>query len=806
MQTDTKKFLGCSLCNADLSSHPIFEGENTFCCTGCHAVFSILSAKNQLDGFEKHPIFIQALRSGLISNPALLEHIQRQKEEIADGEREKFHIEIGEMWCPSCAEIIRLMLLKERGVLNCIVDYATDLASVEYSPRHFSKDKITEIIKGLGYAPIPLDSAQRKAVSTSLYLRFGVAAFCSLNIMMLAYPLYATYFSYDGEGYGNLFAWLSFAVSLPVLLYSAWPIWRRFLVSLQTGFFGMETLVAIGVTAATGLSLHELFVGGTRVYFDSMTVIIVFVLLGKIIEARAKFTAKESLLRLNRSTPRRGRKRFLDGTARFTLVKEIAKGDILVVYSGEKLPLDGIVTAGQGACDESLMTGEAMPVVKHIGEGVLGGTILVQGHLEFKVTSGPEESALHKIIEMVERDIGHKSVYVRAADKIVRWFVPSVILIAAISGLVYWLFPSTGDLHPGETALLRALAVLLISCPCAIGIAAPAAESYLLNALAGLGAIVRNRGCLRYLGNESVVIFDKTGTVTEGRFAVCSGIKGMNDAEIIGLHSLALHSTHPVACAVASATAGKGTYPVDQLEEIVGYGLRGVIDGIQYCLGSARFLTQQGIELPNPQPKSEGVNTSVYFAKMGHCLVELVLADKIREEVKETVQYLKKTSRTVLLSGDSESTVAAVAQLCGFDFWKSACTPLEKREFVDGLRCDGKIICMLGDGINDAPALTMAHVGISVVCASDMSIQVSDLLLTTDRLNVLAKMRSLARKGQEIVRQNLFWAFFYNVIGIFLAAFGLLSPIFAAFAMSMSSLTVLFNARRLQKPTNTKTG
>ncbi len=786
----------CALCRAEVSNHPIIDGVHLFCCVGCHAVFGILTAKNQLDRYAQHPIFIQALQSGLISNPALLAHIEQQRNEITGGERQKVYIEIGEMWCPSCAEVIRLMILKERGIINCVVDYTTDLASVEFSPCHISKESIFAIIKELGYVPSVLDCASRKAVSMDLYLRFGVAAFCSLNIMMFAYPLYATYFAYDGEDYGSLFAWLSFIVSLPVVFYSAWPIWKRLVGALKTGFFGMEVLVAIGVGAAFGLSLKELFSGGTRVYFDSMSIIIFFMLLGKIVEARAKFSAKESLMRLSRETPRRGRKRFEDGRVEFVPIKDISKGDILIAYTGEKISLDGVVTTGQGACDESLMTGEAMPVSKQVSSSLLGGTILIQGSLEYRVSCSVNETALHQIIEMIEQDIGHKSIYVRAADQIVRWFVPVVVAIAVIAGVLYWMFPAIKDQNPEETAWLRALAVLLISCPCAIGIAAPAAESYLLNGLASLGAIVRNRGSLRYIGNEDVIIFDKTGTVTEGRFKVLSGIDSLMAQDKMALHSLASHSIHPVACAVAKACESERR-EVSFLEEVIGHGLRGSIDGHFYSLGSARFMNLQGITISDSVV--DGVNEAtscVYFAKDGTNIAQIVLGDQLRSGVKELIAGLKPT-KVILLSGDAEKNVAAIARSCGFDDWKSACTPIEKREFINTLKQEGKIVCMLGDGINDASALAAAHVGVSVVSASDMSIQVSDLLLTTDRLGVFTQIRALAVKGQQIVRQNLFWAFFYNVIGIALAFFGLLSPIFAAFAMSMSSLTVLLNAHRL---------
>lgn len=786
--------LFCTLCSNEIAAHPILDGEHRFCCPGCHAVFNILSAKNELGNFQEHPVFQQAIKSGLISNPALMEQIRAHNSTLRDeDDLEKLHMEVNDMWCPSCAEVIRLILLREKGVRNCVVDYATDLASVEFAPRWISKEKIYAIIAKLGYRASSLQSPEKKAVSFSLYLRFVVAAFFSLNIMMFAYPLYATYFHYDDQGYGQLFAWLSFWASLPVMFYSGWPILRRCLTGLSVGLVGMELLVVLGVGAAFGISLYELLNGGTRVYFDSMTVVIVFVLLGKIIEAKAKFSAKDSLLRLTRALPKRGRKRLPDGTQAFVSMKEIAPGDHLVAFVGEKIILDGVVAEGGGACDESLMTGEAIPVVKEVGSLVIGGTLLQQGSIVYRVAKTAEESALHKIMEMVEQDIGHKSLYVRAADRIVLWFVPAVIAVALMTALYCWVF-AVAD--PGytieQTAILRAVAVLLISCPCAIGIAAPLAESHLLNGLAKLGAIVRNRGCLAVLGKETVFAFDKTGTVTEGRFTVTGGLAGLTPEQLSALKGLASHSTHMAAASIVKSLEGPAL-PFEKIEEFAGKGLRGTGGGHVYLIGSADFLVQHGVKTPIHYIPT---TTTVFFAIDGSCDAAISLGDRIREEAPDVVGSLHP-AKTVLLSGDGRAPVMAVARVCGFDVWKWGFNPLQKRQYIEELRNAGETVCMLGDGINDAPALTGANIGISVVTATDISIQVSDILLTTDSLRVLPKIRALAIRGHAIVRQNLFWAFFYNVIGIVLAACGLLSPIFAAFAMVASSLIVLCNSNRL---------
>lgn len=785
----------CALCANPVSTMPIVDGEKSFCCTGCHVVFNILTAKNQLANFEEHPLFQQALRTGLISNPHLIEQIRQSRPQVPMEEREKIHLEILDMWCPSCAEVIRLFLLQHKGMCEAVVDYSTDLASIEYSPRFISKDQIFATISTLGYRPFTLEEREKTPVSKDLYLRFSIAAFCALNVMMFAYPLYATYFNYDPEGHGYYFAWLACIASLPVLCYSAIPIIRRFLLSFRTGIYGMETLVIVGVASSFGLSLYELLHGRTDVYFDSMTVIIAFILLGKIIETRAKFSAKESLLRLNKSVPRRGRKRFSDGSEKFVPVKEIQIGDEVRILAGEKVVLDGVVSEGEGNCDESFMTGEALPVAKAKNTKVLGGSILLQGCLTVRITADADQSSLQKIIEMVERDIGNKSPYVRQADKIVKWFVPVVIGVAVLTACACLFF---GIEDAGktalQTALVRAISILLISCPCAIGIAAPLAESYLMNGLVSLGAIVRNRGCLSILGKETVYAFDKTGTVTEGNYVVLSGLENLPKESLRILKGMTFYSNHLAALSIGRAIREE-PLPLEHVREELGKGLTAIYQGGRYLLGSLAFLQQQGIAVQE-LPLREEIATAIYFSQDGRLLAILRLGDRLRDGVQKVIQefYPKKT---LLLSGDGEPSVKAVAKACGFTDYVSRCLPLQKRDLIDQLRKSKEIVCFIGDGINDAPALTGASVGISVVSASDISIQVSDILLTTHQLDVIHKIRSLAKKGRKIIHQNLFWAFFYNVIGIGLAMGGVLSPIFSAAAMMLSSLMVFLNAKRL---------
>lgn len=783
----------CALCQNPASEIPILEGDQTFCCAGCHAVFRILATKNELHNYFSHPLFQQAVKAGIISNPLLLEQIRLKQPVLEEGDLKKIHLEIFNMWCPACSELIKLVLLQEVGIKNCVVDYSTDLASIEYSPRHIDKEKIYQCIQQLGYLPKDLGQEESQAISKELSLRFIIAAFCSLNIMMFAYPLYSSYFHVDAEHYGQLFSWLSLLAALPVLIYSMWPILKRFYNSLKVGLYGMESLVVIGVSAAFFLSLYELYEGSNRVYYDSMTVTVTFVLLGKIIESKAKFSAKKALTLLSRAMPKRGRKRFPDGSLAFVPIKEILPNDIVETYAGEKFVVDGIVLEGQGTCDESLMTGEALPVIKSKGLKIVGGSYLQSGSISYKVTSLPDDTILHKIIQLAQDDLKHKSAYVRAADLVVIWFVP-VILITAISVGLFSFFMGFTDVPKSslETAFIRAISVLLISCPCAIGIAVPFAEAQVISELARLGLIVRNRGCLKLLGKETIFVFDKTGTITEGNFRVLHGLEQLSQFQKSLLKGLALKSNHLIAMAIANSIL---EFPerIEKNEEVIGLGMKGYYQGKMLLLGSFKFLNINGIK--EKQEDDNSINTIVYFSIDGN-VYPIMLGDRIRETANETLAALKL--RTVLLSGDSERTVKNIAHQCGFKECHGGYSPLQKKEFIEALRHQGHIVCMVGDGINDAPSLASAHIGISVVSASDISIQVSDMLLTTDRLQVIPQARFLAKRGDKILRQNLFWTFFYNVIGIGLAASGMLSPIFAAFAMMTSSIMVMLNARRIR--------
>lgn len=750
------------MCRLGLPKNPIVDDHKAFCCSGCLTVYQIIGSDPCR---EEHPLFKEALSAGVIANPAHYE----TEEKVLTGTFEKYRLSIGGMWCPACAEAICLILKRKNGIAGCVVDYATDLAVITFDPCKIGKEEIGNFLTKLGYVPEDALLPERNRLTRSLWLRFAVAAFCTLNIMMFSYPLYAGYFGSSIEGYGGLLGWLMGLLSLPLLFYAALPIWKRLKVSVYSHVFGMETLVAIGVGTAFLASLLSLIQGQlTHLYFDSMAMVITFVLLGSALEKRAKFSAKERLFSLTRSLPKRAMKRLVSGEYAITPLKEIEVGDWIRVRTGEKIALDGIVRGGQGLVDEALLTGEAHLKLKQVENSCTGGSLLRRGVLEIEVTQDRHGSFLGRILEVIEADMGRKGGSERFVDLVTRYFVPSML---ALSLLAFYL-----------GGLQRMLTLLLISCPCAMGIATPLVTARLLALFAQKGAFVRNRTCFEVLARTPFFLFDKTGTLTEGKFTIQEFSHSLSQKEQGILKGLASLSLHPISLALAEFLPGEA-FTLEEVDEVLGRGVEGVYQGEKYLLGSERFCLERGIQVTSHD------KSVVYFAASTHLLTEIHLEDTLRSGLPKV--------GGAILSGDAPQLVQKIAHLCGLKWGKGGLDPLQKREEVLALKKQKKVVAMVGDGINDAPAMGAADVAISVVSATDVASEVADISLTTKDLSILSDLISLAKKGRSLMFQNLFWAFFYNAIGVGLALFGLLNPLIASLAMIISSLFVTLNTYRL---------
>ncbi|GAB4232911.1 MAG: heavy metal translocating P-type ATPase [Chlamydiales bacterium] len=769
--------VNCTLCAQEIRNTALSSEEGLpFCCAGCKTVYSILNHLGELEHYRSHPLFKQAKQFGIISD------INPINQEKADSKSHVFHLEIEGMWCSSCAHLISLIVKKLEGVITCTVDYTTDLARLEFDPMKISRERILQRIEVLGYTPNILENIEMKPSRSPLFLRTIIAAFCFLNTMMLSYPIYASFFNKDFTSSVETMVWMSFLFSLPVVSYCAYPIYRRCFTSLRYGKFGMETLVSLGACTAFCYSSYQMINGSHHVYFDSLCAMIAFVLIGKTIESRAKRSVKETLFLASRSLPKRGCKRLKDGTIQYLPIKEFTIGDTLIVKSGEKVVLDGVIVEGAGDFDESIMTGETLPQSKSVGNCVLSGAVLIHGWVAICVTQPQSSSTLYHIMEMVADGLQQRNFKTSYGDRITQWFVPIVCLIAiAFCGYGYWIGDSL------ENTIVGSISILLIACPCAIGIAAPIAEAHVIHQLGKKGLIVRHRESLRHLCDLTTVVFDKTGTLTQAHFIIEKGLEFLTDPERSILKGLALHSQHPLSHCLTQTLSDK-PFSITQPCEEPGMGITGYHHDNLYFLGSEKLAKRFH---PN-----ENLSSGLYFGSVAKIISKIEMSSPLKLQAPQIVSSFSSL-KTVLLSGDTKESVMKVGKECSFDeiLWRQS--PREKQDYIEKAKEKGEIVAMVGDGINDSPSLSSAHIGISVLQATDLSSQASGMILTHDDLSVISIAWDLAKKGRRIAWQNLAWSFSYNVVGLGLAVFGMLNPLYAAFAMTSSSFLVLGNSARL---------
>lgn len=718
----------CQLCDSTLPINPI---QDHFCCSGCHLVYEILK-EQKVTNPKTHPLFKEALASGMLTGV-----VQQQ---VTSEERAKVELEVNGMWCHYCSKAIELLLLRQKGVIGVSVDYLTDLAVVEFDPTQTDLMRIVEFIRRIGYRASEFTVPGKEQTFRSLWLRFGITVFCALNVMMFAYPLYS---GKGLEGYAALFGYLSFGLATLLMSYSAWPIWRRLVVSCRSRLIGMETLVLLGTVSAYCLSTVQLFKGEYHhLYYDSLAMVMTFVLFGNLLEKKMKVTAKERLFHLARLMPQKVRLE----TGEEIPVKEVTIKQRLQVLTGERIAFDGKVVAGDGMVDTSALTGEITPVR---ASTLQAGMVLVEGTIVYEVED--IKGVMGRLLGTIEHHLKTRSQTTTVLDRFLMVFVPFVALLALLTG---------------------SLSVLVIACPCAIGIALPLVEGRLVALLAKQGVCVSRKEALSRLAENLQFVFDKTGTLTQGKLRPT---KEITSRTIIGLAS---YSSHPISRALAN---GKGE-TFDRVEQHIGEGLIGWREGVQYALGSKTLFMRLGIPLPAYQKDQ----TVTFFAKEKQCLEVIYFEDPMRENLPPL--------KGMILSGDQEQKVAALAKRCNM-VGIGECDPLKKRDEILKLK---RPVAMVGDGINDAAAMAVADLSIALSTGSEIAKHVADIVVTPKAFGNLPQVMQLAKKGKRVAKQNLFWAFIYNGIGLSLAALGVLTPLMAAAAMVLSSLSVVLNTFRIQ--------
>jgi Cu+-exporting ATPase len=619
--------------------------------------------------------------------------------------------------------------------------------------------------------------------------------------------------------------WIQCALATPVVVWGGWPFLVRGIQSVRTWNLNMFTLIGLGVTVAWCYSLVALLApavfppvmrnadGTVAVYFEAAAVITALVLLGQVLELKARGQTSEALQLLLGLAPNTARRVNADGSETDIPLEQVQVGDTLRVRPGEKIPVDGMVIEGTSSIDESMVTGESVPVEKGVGASVIGATVNGTGSLLLRTRKVGADTLLARIVQMVGAAQRSRAPIQRLADSVAGWFVPTVVAIAAAAFFVWWTWgPEPRLAH----AIINAVAVLIIACPCALGLATPMSIMVGTGKGATLGVLIRNAEALEIMEKVDTLVVDKTGTLTEGRpeLAGVMTAAGFEENAVLQLAaSLERASEHPLAAAVVKGAQDKGIelLPVSDFASQTGKGVTGTIDGRRVGLGNKLLLAELGIDASSVPQRDEGKRcegqTALFVFIDGQAAGLLCVADPIKASTPEAIRELYQDGiRIVMLTGDSQTTAMAVANRLSIDRFEAEVLPERKSGIIRQLQAEGHIVAMAGDGINDAPALAQAHVGIAMGSGTDIAMESAGITLVKGDLRGILRARRLSRAVMRNIRQNLFFAFLYNSLGVPVAAgvlypfFGLLlSPMIAAVAMSFSSVSVISNALRLKR-------
>ena len=716
-------------------------------------------------------------------------------------------LQVGGMTCASCVGRVEKALKALPGVVSASVNLATERASVQAIPA-LSAATLARAIEKAGYEAtlVSSDTTGTPAPAPRLPewwpVALGVALSLPLLLPMLLAPL----------GLGHMLGpWWQLALATPVQFGLGWRFYRAGFKAALAGSGNMDLLVALGTSAAYGLSVYMMWRhaghGEAHLYFEASAVVITLVLLGKWLEARAKRQTTEAIRALNALWPATAHVR-RDGVETDMPVAQVRVGDTVLVRPGERVPVDGVVSEGRSHVDESHLTGESRPVVKTPGAAVTGGSINAEGLLCISTRAVGAETTLARIVRLVESAQAAKAPIQKTVDRVSAVFVPVVLGIALLTGAGWLLVGSAW-----EQALINAVAVLVIACPCALGLATPTALMAGTGVAAMHGILIRDAQALELAHSVTTVVFDKTGTLTEGRPALVSvqPAPGVETAEVLQLAAaLQQGSDHPLARAVMDKARTEHSVVPAALGStaLPGRGVAAMVGGVQLSLGSARLLKESGLvagalTATAQQLQDEGRTVS-WLVRQQNGAVELLgllaFGDTIKPSAATAITRLHALGiSTVMLSGDNAGSAAAVAHTLGIGEFRAEVLPADKAAAVQALRATGAVVAMVGDGINDAPALAAADVGMAMSNGTDVAMDAAGITLMRGDLGLVADALDVSRRTSRKIRQNLFWAFAYNVVGIPLAALGLLSPVIAGAAMAFSSVSVVGNALWLRR-------
>lgn len=772
---------------------------------------------NKLEGIEEANVNLALERSLVKYDPQVInvEAIQKKVRDLGyDVVTEKAEFDITGMTCAACSNRIEKGLKRLEGVTNANVNLALEKATIEYNPTELSTSDIIKKVQALGYGARVKDDGKesvdhREKEIKKQTVKFVFSVLLSLPLLWAMVGHFEfTSFIYVPDLFMN--PWFQLTLATPVQFIIGGQFYISAFKALKNKSANMDVLVALGTSAAYFYSLYlsinsiGMHVGHTvELYYETSAILITLIILGKLFEAKAKGRSSEAikkLMGLQAKTAIVER----EGIEVEIPLEEVVSGDIFHVKPGEKIPVDGVITEGFSAIDESMLTGESVPVDKNIGDEVIGATINKNGFLKVMATKVGKDTALAQIIKVVEEAQGSKAPIQRLADKISGIFVPIVVGLAVLTFLIWFIFITPGDF--GE-ALEKLIAVLVIACPCALGLATPTSIMAGSGRAAEYGILFKGGEHLEMTHRITAIVLDKTGTVTNGTPVLTDVFTEMNEAKFLALvGSAERKSEHPLAVALVEGIKDRGIElkDVSDFEAIPGYGIRAIVEGKELYIGTRKLMGLKDIDCGPAFEQMNGLEkegkTAMLVAVDGRFAGLVAVADTIKDTSLAAITRLKEMGLEVyMITGDNEETAKAIANKVGIDHYIAEVLPEGKANEVKKLQQQGKKVAMVGDGINDAPALAVADIGMAIGTGTDVAMEAADITLIRGDLNSIADAIFMSRKTIRNIQQNLFWAFGYNTLGIPIAALGFLAPWLAGAAMAFSSVSVVLNALRLQK-------
>ncbi len=782
-----------------------------------HCALIVEKGLEQVKGTENHKVELNNRRAVItVNNNEVIADAVKAVKDLGYGvTTTKATYPVLGMTCASCAGSAENIVKNESGVVNASVNFATGNLSVEYLPNMTNTIQLQKAVLSGGYDLLIEDeSTQHETLEAIHNRKFKLLKKKTLWAVLLSIPVVIIGMFFMEIPYANPIMWL---FSTPVVLWLGKDFFVNAWKQAKHKSANMDTLVALSTGIAYIFSVFNMLFADfwhqrglhAHVYFEAASVIIAFILLGKLLEEKAKGNTSSAIKKLMGLQPKNVIVIQEDGTERQMAIEEVEVGNIIMVKPGEKIAVDGIVTSGNSYLDESMLSGEPIPVLKKENEKVFAGTINQKGSFQFKAVKVGKETMLAQIIKMVQDAQGSKAPVQKLVDKIAGIFVPTVISIAILT-FILWLV--WGGQNAVVQGLLAAITVLVIACPCALGLATPTAIMVGVGKGAENGILIKDAESLELAKKINTVVLDKTGTITEGKPQV-TGIKWYNNDDTAKniLLSIEKQSEHPLADAVVKHLNEAATTPLSMFESITGKGAKADHNNETYLVGNKKFLTENNIIITKDLLKqadewSKQSKTVIWFSNSKLALSVLAISDKIKETSVQAIKEMQDRGiELYMLTGDNEATARSIAEQTGIKHYKAEVMPQDKANFVKELQQEGKIVAMVGDGINDSTALATADVSIAMGKGSDIAMDVAKMTIISSDLTKIPQAIKLSRQTVATIKQNLFWAFIYNLIGLPIAA-GilypvngfLLNPMIAGAAMALSSVSVVSNSLRLK--------